>query len=65
MNKEAEVGLIVPRITQHFLAIFEYIPFAVRIPFAVPPPVVHDQISLKTAFSPLFGPYIYAKDPTR
>ena len=40
MNKEAEVGLIVPRITQYFLAIFEYIPFAVRIPFAVPPPVV-------------------------
>ena len=39
MNKEAEVGLIVPRITQYFLAIFEYIPFAVRIPFAVPPPV--------------------------
>ena len=35
MNEEAEVGLIVPRITQHFLAIFEYIPFAVRIPFAV------------------------------
>ena len=40
MNKEAEVGLIVPRITQYFLAIFEYIPFAVRIPFAVPPPVI-------------------------
>ena len=39
MNKEAEVGLIVLRITQYFLAIFEYIPFAVRIPFAVPPPV--------------------------
>ena len=39
MNKEAEVGLIVPRITQYFLAIFEYIPFAVHIPFAVPPPV--------------------------
>ena len=40
MNKETEVGLIVLRITQYFLAIFEYIPFAVRIPFAVPPPVI-------------------------
>ena len=42
MNEEAEVGLIVPRITQHFLAIFEYIPFAVRIPFAVLPPELQE-----------------------
>ena len=55
MNEEAEVGLIVPRITQLFLAIFEYIPFAVRIPFAVPPPVGQYVQVLWSVSSPKMG----------
>ena len=49
MNKYAKVGFIVPRITQHFLVIFDCIPFAVRIPFAVLPPVVYEEFSATQA----------------
>ena len=54
MNKYAKVGFIVPRITQYFLAIFECIPFAVRIPFAVLPPVPPIDHTWNEAFNGIF-----------